>query len=335
MIDYNRIIEILKSNNSFVITTHVNPDGDAIGSELALAYFLQKLGKKFWIINHSLTPENFIFLDEEKLIQKYDAKLDDYILNADVLLAVDFNSLGRARSMMQVLEKSKAYKVIIDHHRNPQNFVNEIFYDIDEPATGNIIYKLIKTYNPDLIDKKTADALYAAIMTDTGSFRFERITPELHLIVADLISRGANPSYIYNKIYNEMSIEKLKLLGEAITNINLEADGKIAFMILDRQLIEKYVKTEEEFDVEGFVNYCLSLKSVKVGLLFFELKNGVKVSLRSKEKFPVNSLAEKFGGGGHLNAAGIRLDGMRLNEVLPKVIQQAIEDLKQYEGELQ
>lgn len=335
MIDYNRIIEILKSNNSFVITTHVNPDGDAIGSELALAYFLQKLEKKIWIINHSPTPENFIFLDEENLIQKYDAKLDDYILNADVLLAVDFNSLGRARSMMQVLEKSKAYKVIIDHHRNPQNFVNEIFYDIDEPATGNIIYKLIKTYNPDLIDKKTADALYAAIMTDTGSFRFERITPELHLIVADLISRGANPSYIYNKIYNEMSIEKLKLLGEAITNINLEADGKIAFMILDRQLIEKYVKTEEEFDVEGFVNYCLSLKSVKVGLLFFELKNGVKVSLRSKEKFPVNSLAEKFGGGGHLNAAGIRLDGMRLNEVLPKVIQQAIEDLKQYEGELQ
>ncbi|MCR4417820.1 MAG: bifunctional oligoribonuclease/PAP phosphatase NrnA [Ignavibacteria bacterium] len=335
MIDYNRIIEILKSNNSFVITTHVNPDGDAIGSELALAYFLQKLGKKFWIINHSPTPENFIFLDEENLIQKYDAKLDDYILNADVLLAVDFNSLGRARSMMQVLEKSKAYKVIIDHHRNPQNFVNEIFYDIDEPATGNIIYKLIKTYNPDLIDKKTADALYAAIMTDTGSFRFERITPELHLIVADLISRGANPSYIYNKIYNEMSIEKLKLLGEAITNINLEADGKIAFMILDRQLIEKYVKTEEEFDVDGFVNYCLSLKSVKVGLLFFELKNGVKVSLRSKEKFPVNLLAEKFGGGGHLNAAGIRLDGMKLNEVLPKVIQQTIEDLKQYEGELQ
>lgn len=335
MIDYNRIIEILKSNNTFVITTHVNPDGDAIGSELALAYFLQKLGKKFWIINHSPTPENFIFLDEENLIQKYDANLDEYILNADVLLAVDFNSLGRTRSMMEVLTKSKAYKVIIDHHRNPQNFVNEVFYDIDEPATGNIIYKIIKTYNPDLIDKKTADALYAAIMTDTGSFRFERITPELHLIVADLISRGANPSYIYNKIYNEMSIEKLKLLGESITNINLEADGKIAFMILDRQLIEKYVKTEEEFDVDGFVNYCLSLKSVIVGLLFFELKNGVKVSLRSKEKFPVNLLAEKFGGGGHLNAAGIRLDGMKLNEVLPKVIQQTIEDLKQYEGELQ
>jgi phosphoesterase RecJ-like protein len=335
MIDYNRILEIIKSNNSFVITTHVNPDGDAIGSELALAYFLQKLNKKFWIINHSPTPENYLFLDEEKLINRYNSDFDDKILSADVLIAVDFNTIGRTRSMVEVLEKSKAYKIIIDHHRNPQNFVTEIFFDIDEPATGNIIYKLIKTYNEDFIDKKTADALYTAIMTDTGSFRFERITPEVHLIVADLISRGTNPTYIYNKVYNEMSYEKLKLLGEAITNIKLEADGKIAFMVLDRNLIEKYVESEEEFDVDGFANYCLSLKSVIVGLLFFELKNGTKVSLRSKEKFPVNSVAEKFGGGGHLNAAGIRFDGMKLSEVLTQAIKQTIEELKQYEGELQ
>ena len=334
MINYNRIIEILKSNNSFIITTHVNPDGDAIGSELALAYFLQKLNKKFWIINHSPTPENYLFLDEENLIHKYNSDFDEVILHAEVLIAVDFNTIGRTRSMMEIVEKSKAYKIIIDHHRNPQNFVDEIFYDIDEPATGNIIYKLIKTYNEDFIDKKTADALYTAIMTDTGSFRFERITSEVHLIVADLISRGVNPTYIYNKVYNEMSYEKLKLLGEAISNIKLEANGKIAFMVLDRKLIEKYVISEDEFDVDGFANYCLSLKSVIVGLLFFELKNGTKVSLRSKEKFPVNSVAEKFGGGGHLNAAGIRFDGMKLVDVLPKVIKQTIEDLKQYEGEL-
>lgn len=335
MIDYKRILEILKSNNSFIITTHVNPDGDAIGSELALAYFLQKLGKEFLIINHSPTPENYLFLDEENLINKYNSSFDDKILKADVLIAVDFNTIGRTRSMMEVLEKSNAYKIIIDHHRNPQNFVNEIFYDIDEPATGNIIYKLIKSYNSDFIDKRTAEVLYAAIMTDTGSFRFERITPEVHLIVADLIARGVNPSYIYNKIYNEMSYEKLKLLGEAISKIKLEADGKIAYMILDRNLIEKYVQSEEEFDVDGFANYCLSLKSTIVGLLFFELKNGVKVSLRSKEKFPVNSVAEKFGGGGHLNAAGIRFDGMKLNDIFPAVIEQTIKNLKQYEGELQ
>lgn len=333
MIDYQRILELIQSNNSFVITTHVNPDGDAIGSELALAYFLQKLGKNFYIINYSSTPENLLFLDSEKLIHKYDNSLDEKILNADVLIAVDFNTLGRTRSMADVLKKTEAYKIVIDHHRNPQNFVNEFFIDIEAPATGILIYELIKSYNENFIDKKTADALYTAIMTDTGSFRFERITPEVHLIVADLIKKGTNPTDIYNKVYNEVSFEKLKLLGESIANIKLEMDGKIAYMVLDRNLLEKYLPHEEEFDVDGFVNYCLSLKSTLVGLLFFELKNGVKVSLRSKDKFPVNLLAEKFGGGGHLNAAGIRLDDAKLSEVMPAVIKQTIEDIINYERE--
>lgn len=335
MVDYKKILEIINSNNSFIITTHVNPDGDAIGSELALAYFLRKLGKKFLIVNHSPTPDNFLFLDEEKLINKYDSNYDEQILNADVLIAVDFNTVGRSRSMVEIIQKTKAYKIIIDHHRNPQNFVDEIFIDIDAAATGILIYNLIKTYDENLIDKKIADALYTAIMTDTGSFRFERITPEVHLIVAELLKRGTNPTYIYNKVYNEMSFEKLKLLGEAISNIRLELDGKIAYMVIDRMSLEKYELAEEEFDVDGFVNYCLSMKESIVGLLFFELKKGVKVSLRSKGTFPVNELAEKFGGGGHLNAAGIRLDDGKLDEVIPKVLQQTTEDLINYERSLQ
>lgn len=333
MINYDRILEIIHSNNSFIITTHVNPDGDAIGSELALAYFLQKLNKKFLIINHSPTPENYLFLDEEKLINKYNPSFDDQILNADVLIAVDFNTIGRTRSMVEALKKSNAYKIIIDHHRNPQNFVNEIFIDVDTAATGILIYELIKKYNPNFIDKKTADALYTAIMTDTGSFRFERITPEVHLIVADLIERGTNPTIIYNKVYNEISYEKLKLLGVSISNINLELDGKIAYMVIDLNLLQKYLPNEEEFDVDGFVNYCLSLKTTIVGILFFELKNGVKVSLRSKGTFPVNLLAEKFSGGGHLNAAGIRLDEEKLDDVIPRILQQTINDLNTYERE--
>lgn len=334
MIDYKRILEIINSNNSFVITTHVNPDGDAIGSELALAYFLRKLGKEFLIVNHSPTPDNYLFLDEEKLIHKYNSSFDEQILNADVLIAVDFNTIGRTRSMVEILQKTKAYKIIIDHHRNPQNFVNEIFIDVDAAATGILIYDLIKTYDENLIDKKIADALYTAIMTDTGSFRFERITPEVHLIVAELIKRGTNPTYIYNKVYNEISYEKLKLLGETISNIRLELDGKIAYMVIDRKLLDKYALVEEEFDVDGFVNYCLSMKETTVGLLFFELKKGVKVSLRSKGTFPVNELAEKFGGGGHLNAAGIRLDDEKLEEVIPKILHQTTEDLINYERSL-
>ncbi len=330
MIDYSRILELIKKYNTFLITTHVNPDGDALGSELALAYFLRKLGKKFHIINYSPTPENYLFLDEENLIQKYNREHDAIIENVDMIFAVDFNQLGRVRSMMNVFDRSKAYKIVIDHHRNPQNFVDDIFTDIEAPATGILIYKLIEAYDVNLIDKKVADALYAAIMTDTGSFRFERITPELHIITAELIKKGANPTYIYNKIYNELSYEKLILLGHAITNIKLVDSGKIAYMVLDRALLNKFVPNEAEFDVEGFVNFCLSVKDSIVGILFYELPYSIKVSLRSKEKFPVNYVAEKFGGGGHLNAAGIRFDGENLNDVIQRVITQTIEDLSKY-----
>lgn len=334
MIDFKKILKIIEENNSFLITTHINPDGDAIGSELALAYFLRKINKEFYIINHSTTPDNYLFLDEEKLIKKYDPSLDGIILNVDVIIAVDFNQLGRVRSMMNIFEKSKAYKIIIDHHRNPQNFVDEIFTDVDAPATGILIYQIIKNYDVNLIDKKIAEALYAAIMTDTGSFRFERITPEVHLIIADLISKGADPTYIYNKIYNENSYKRILLLGNSILNMKLTDDQRIAYMILDQETLNRFNDPESEFDTDGFINFCLSVKSVIVGLLFYELPNTVKVSLRSKGKFPVNKLAEKFGGGGHLNAAGIRFEGMKLNDVLPLVLNTTIEELNKYEREL-
>lgn len=335
MIDYKRILKIIEENNSFLITTHINPDGDAIGSELALAYFLRKLIKEFHIINHSETPDNYLFLDDEGLIKKYDPSFDEIILNVDVIIAVDFNQLGRVRSMMDIFEKSKAYKIVIDHHRNPQNFVDEIFSDIDSPATGILIYYLIKNYDENLIDKKIAEALYAAIMTDTGSFRFERITPEVHSIIADLISKGADPTYIYNKIYNENSYKRILLLGNSILNMKLTDDQKIAYMVLDQETLSKFNDPDSEFDTDGFINFCLSVKSVTVGLLFYELPHTVKVSLRSKGKFPVNQIAEKFGGGGHLNAAGIRFDGMKLNDVLPLVLNTTIEELNKYERELE
>ncbi len=334
MIDYKRILKIIEEDNSFLITTHINPDGDAIGSELALANFLRKLNKKFYIINHSATPENYLFLDDEKLIKKYDSSLDEIILNVDVIIAVDFNQLGRIRSMMNIFDKSKAFKIVIDHHRNPQDFVDEIFTDVDAPATGILIYYLIKNYDVNLIDKKIAEALYAAIMTDTGSFRFERITPEVHLIIADLISKGADPTYIYNKIYNENSYKRILLLGNSILNMKLTDDQRIAYMILDQETLNRFNDPESEFDTDGFINFCLSVKTVTVGLLFYELPNTVKVSLRSKGKFPVNKLAENFGGGGHLNAAGIRFEGLKLNDVLPLVLNTTIEELNKYEREV-
>lgn len=333
MINYNRITQIINENDSFLLTTHINPDGDAIGSELALYYFLKKLNKNVYIVNHSSTPDFLEFLDEEKVIKKYEPSFDELIKSVDVIIAVDFNHIGRVRSMMEVINQSKAYKILIDHHQDPQNFVNEIFTDTEAAATGILIYKIIENYDKELIDKKIAEALYAAIMTDTGSFRFERITPEVHLIVAELIDRGVNPTYVYNKIYNELPIEKLKILGELITKIQLAHENKIAYMVLTNDLIKKYYNDNKEFSVDEFVNFTMMIKSVRVGILFYELPNTIKVSLRSKGKFPVNQVANVFGGGGHINAAGIRLDGAKLHEVINNVISEVINKLENFKGE--
>jgi phosphoesterase RecJ-like protein len=216
MIDFKKFKEIVNNNTKFVVTTHINPDGDAIGSQLALAYFLIKLGKEVKLINHSQTPGNLKFLDEGNLIQQYQSILDDVILNTEVLIAIDFNEIKRVKSMVDIFNQSKAYKICIDHHTNPKNFVDEFFCDTDYSASGEIVYELIKYYDKSLLDKKIADALYAAIMTDTGSFRFERTSPRVHRIIAELIERGTNPTDIFNKIYNELSIAKLKLLGSGI-----------------------------------------------------------------------------------------------------------------------
>lgn len=333
MINYNRIIQIINENDSFLLTTHINPDGDAIGSELALYHFLKKLNKNVYIINHSSTPDFLEFLDKEKVIKKYDPSFDELIKSVDVIIAVDFNHIGRIRSMMEIIKQSKAYKILIDHHQDPQNFVNEIFTDTEAAATGILIYKIIENYDKELINKKIAEALYAAIMTDTGSFRFERITSEIHLIVAELIDRGVNPTYVYNKIYNELPIEKLKILGELITKIQLAHENKIAFMVLTNDLIKKYYNNNKEFSVDEFVNFTMMIKSVRVGILFYELPDTIKVSLRSKGTFPVNQVANVFGGGGHINAAGIRFDGAKLYEVINNVISEVINKLENFKGE--
>ncbi|MBM4176346.1 MAG: bifunctional oligoribonuclease/PAP phosphatase NrnA [Ignavibacteria bacterium] len=329
MIDFKKFVEIVNKNSKFVITTHINPDGDALGSQLALAYFLKKLGKEVELINHSQTPGNYKFLNEENLIKQYNKKFDNIILNADALIAVDFNEITRVKSMVDVFQRSKAYKICIDHHTNPKNFVDEFFCDTDYSATGEIIFELIKSYGENLFDKKIADALYTAIMTDTGSFRFERTSPKVHRIIAELLEMGTNPTEIYNKIYNELSTAKLKLLGSGISNIQSNSDGSISYMVITQEMLKSAEANEE--DVDGFVNFCLSIKSAKIGILFFELADGVKASLRSRDTFPVSLLAEKFGGGGHINAAGIRFYDKQLDEVIPQLLQQTEKDLTEFE----
>jgi phosphoesterase RecJ-like protein len=320
MQNFDKIREIILSHKSFLLTTHVNPDADAIGSEIGFYLILKYLGKAARIVNHHATPYNLEFLDVDKKIEKYNPDLHKNIFdNADVLVALDFNRSDRMVSMTRAFIESKKIKVCIDHHQDAEDFADFYYVDTDYCATGHIIFDFIKKTNIVPLTYEIAYQIYAAIMTDTGSFRFERTTPQIHQIAAELLEKGVIPSEVYDKIYDQSKFSKIRLLGKALDSIKLYGDvNKISYMVLTQDDFKNIDAIES--DTDNFVNYCLSIENVVVGLLFLELKKGFKVSFRSKGDIPVNKLAKEFGGGGHINAAGARIQNGKLDDYLIKIL---------------
>ena len=319
MINYELLKNIIEENKSFLITTHVNPDADALGSEIAVYEILSFLQKETKIINHSETPYNHKFLDTKNVIEKYNSEFhDEFIKNVDVIIIVDLNQLSRVVSMEKVIRSSTAVKVCIDHHLNPEVFTENYFSDSKISATGEIIYNFIEETKIAPFNYEIAQALYAAIMTDTGSFRFDKTTPAVHRIAASLLEFGIQPEIVHDKIFAQSKIGKQKLLGRALSTLKLNSTEDVCYMVLTRDDLQKNGATEA--DLDGFVNFCLGIENVKIGILFYELSNGIKISFRSKGKIPVNELAAEFEGGGHLNAAGTRLFNAKLADYIDKVI---------------
>jgi bifunctional oligoribonuclease and PAP phosphatase NrnA len=236
MIDFELLKKIISDNDSFLITTHVNPDADALGSEIALYLIIKELGKKASIVNYSETPYNLLFLDKYNAIETYnEGKHNPVIKSVDVIIAVDFNKSDRTVKMKPALDKSTALKICIDHHLDPENFADQYFLDINYSASGEIIYDFIKKTNIVNMTYELAYPLYAAIMTDTGSFRFERTTEGLHLIAAEMLNLGVVPGEVYDKIYDQCRISKFKLLGLSLNTLKLFGEKKnVSYMILTR-----------------------------------------------------------------------------------------------------
>lgn len=306
----------------FLITTHVDPDGDGIGSELALARFLRKLDKEATIMNHSKTPQNYQFLDHEKEIVHFLPERDrETVLGTDVILIVDTNQAERLRSMAPFVQHSSAVKIVIDHHLDADAFAHQYLVDEDATSTGEIVYRLLDAINPNLFDRDIATALYTAIMTDTGSFRFPRTDADTHTIAARLIALGADPTEIFAQVYERWSVGRMRLLGKALSSMQTAYDGKLAYLVCTQKMFNETGANEVETD--NFTNYPMSIKGVEVGILINELENGVKISFRSKGDIPINLLANEFGGGGHKNAAGARLYNVKLEETIQLIVEKA------------
>ncbi len=330
MIDFITLESIILNNDKFLITTHVNPDADAIGAEIAFYEILKKLGKEAKIVNYSDTPYNLKFLDMGNVIEQFEKNIHSNIFTeVDVLVALDFNRSDRMVRMRDYFLNSAKLKICIDHHQDQEDFVAHQFIDIEYSATSHIIYDFIKKTGIVKLDYNLAHPIYAAIMTDTGSFRFERTTPNLHRIAAELIELGVNPGQVFDKVYDQSYLSKIKLLGSALESLQLFGESmEIGYMKLTQEDFKNHNALES--DTDSFVNFSLSVQNVKIGVLFIELNAGFKVSFRSKGNLPMNKLAAEFGGGGHINAAGARFQSGNMNEMIPLILNKAKEYLNKY-----
>lgn len=300
----------ISSPKKVVITTHHKPDADALGSSLAMANYLLKLGHEVTVVTPSDYPSFLHWMKGNKNVLNYEDKNHqsmaiEKVIDADMIFCLDFSCLKRLHDFQEWIEKSKAYIVNIDHHQDPKDFADFRYWSTDAAATCELVYELIvELGDKDKIDKEIAECLYAGIMTDTGGFRHPNTTKNVHLITAELIGLGADNSRISRLIYDTNSINRLKFIGFAITRrLKILEDLGTAYFAISKKDLRKY--HSQTGDTEGLVNYALSLDGIKIAALFTEREDGIKISFRSTEDVAVNKFAsEHFDGGGHINASG-------------------------------
>jgi phosphoesterase RecJ-like protein len=304
MDSFRVLLTLFEQYQTFAISTHVNPDGDAIGSELALFLFLKKLGKTVKIYNTDLVPKKYQFLPYWDNIENAKASTD---FCPEVLIILDASSRERIGAFLCKRLIPTHVVVNIDHHITAEAFGD---YNIIIPtasSTAEIIYKFIKsTQIP--IDEVSALCLYTGLMFDTGCFRYSNATPETHRIAADLIEIGDfAPDEVYRQVYEHVSLRKIHLLGQTLRTLELTSDRKIAWVLVTQSMLHETKTTLD--DVEGFVNQIQAIESVEVAICVCELPDGnTKVSLRSEGRVDVAALAAEFNGGGHERASGCRIN---------------------------
>lgn len=316
----------LLQHEQYALVTHFRPDGDALGSQIAMGLFLRKLGKRVILLGDYL-PRNLKWIGKSGYrVYVGSEEQQERIQTAEAVVVLDAGALRRLGRVAEPVEANPNPRYVIDHHPDLEDGFAAAYVRTSASSTGELIYELIAAYDPDLIDREIAIALYVAIMTDTGSFRFNNVTPRVHEIIADLLRRGdLNPGPIHEAIFNANTLGGLHLLGEALRSIDLHFDGKVATMTITQRMLEETGTHTDE--IRGFVNHALSVEGVEVAVLFTELKGHVKMSFRSEGDVAVNAWAGHFGGGGHRNASGAYVEG-RLKKVVWNVLSAATDYLE-------
>ena len=317
-INWQRFAEIVNSNQKFLLTSHIRPDCDAVGSELGMAGVLEALGKDVMIVNGHATPPNIAFIDPDNKIKAIgqDIHRDD-LQDIDVLMVLDTSAWIQLGDMAAVVKETKAKKLIFDHHVSEDDLGAELFKNTTACATGRMVLEAAEhlgvTLTPEI-----ASPLFAAVATDTGWFRFPSAGVVAYEAGARLIAGGANPAAIYGALYEQDTLPRVQLRGIILSRITAELDGRLAHTYVMREDFEQ--TGAHGSDTEDVINMALAIAGTEFAVILIEQEGGYfKVSFRSRCDLNCSEVAAHFGGGGHKAAAGASVRG-ELSQVQPHVL---------------
>ena len=316
--------EILKSKR-IGLSFHTSPDGDAIGSTLSLLNALRYLGKDSYIISRDVISDNFSFLS---LSNEINGNIVEPKINTDLVIVLDCGNFDRISAN---LSNYNGKIINIDHHISNENYGFINYVDVNAAATCEISYLLIKELGIDFNDKTDVEiaignAVYTGILTDTGSFRHSNVTSRTHTIASELIELGVDNSKIHSNLFDNKPFNKVKLMGSVLSNIELALDDKVAVLQIPKGMLEDFNLINT--DTSDIISVGLGIKGVEVSMLLKEVEDGVKGSLRSKNNVDVRKIAEVYGGGGHIKAAGVMQRGLHIMEAKENLLKTLKEEMQ-------
>lgn len=334
MQDIDAIGRLLAEPQTVLITTHQNPDADAMGSSLALAGYLRKKGHRVTVVTPTEYPQNLHWMAGNDSVIAFDEKqrvaVSQLIDEASVIFCLDFSAIDRIKELAPMVRQARAKKVLIDHHLEPESFADLALWSPEAAATAELIFQLITELgDQDLIDVPIAECIYAGLMTDTGSFRHSNTTGNVHRIAGTLIDIGIDVSTIHRRIFDNVSLDKFRLLGHVLNEkLNVLPEYRFAYITLTEDELKTY--RSKAGDTEGMVNYALAVQGVVMAAILIDRGEEIRISFRSVGDFSVRDLASAhFNGGGHRNAAG-----GRSKLTLAETEQQVLAVLPQYQSKL-
>ena len=318
---WNQLSNLISKSHKIILSTHIDPDGDGLGSEVAFYLYLKSINKDVTILNISDTPNKYKFLDKNNYINTFSEDFEHIVKESDLLIVFDLGDFTRIGKIGEIVIDENIRAVNIDHHHLRDDSMYELsIVDTKSPSTTYMIWKYLNSLGltEEPLENEMALALYSGLVNDTGSFRYSSVTSESHQMAAHLLKSRINPNDVFSNIYENTSLSKIKLKAELIDNIKMSNNGLVAYAVISQSM---FIKTNSNITAsDGFSEFIRGIKGVEIAFCITERDNEYKISFRSDGKYSINDIAGLFGGGGHYYAAGCKIKKNDLNSSVEKIL---------------